>query len=115
MSYEALDYTTVDGMDLGLFNLIGNPLVKPGMTFDEVLGLIIFADELNDPPKPVELSARALLRRAHAALMDADSFSFRVTGDWPGCSGNHDFGPGPTSIRQSKAVYRSLATFPRRH
>ena len=26
MSYEALNYTTVDGMDLGLFDLIGNPL-----------------------------------------------------------------------------------------
>lgn len=93
MSYEALNYTTVDGVDLGLFNLIGNPLVKPGMTFDEVLGLIIFADELNDPPEPIDLSAQALLRRAHAALMDAGSFSFRVNGDWLGCRGNHDFGP----------------------
>ena len=63
------------------------------MAFDEVLELIIFADELNDPPKSVELSARALLRRAHAALMDAGSFSFRVNGDWLGCRGTHDFGP----------------------
>ncbi len=109
MSYEALDYTTVDGMDLGLFNLIGNPLVKPGMSFDEVLELIIFADELNDPPKPVELSARALLRRAHAALMDADSFSFRITGDWSGCRGNHEFGPAQlesANLRPYSALWR---------
>ena len=62
------------------------------MSFDEVLDLIVFADELNDPPEPVELSAPALLRRAHAALMDAESFSFEVKGGWPGCRGNHDFG-----------------------
>ena len=92
MSYEALDYTTIDGMDRGLFALHAHPFVQPGMSFDEVLDLIVFADELNDPPEPVELSAPALLRRAHAALMDAESFSFEVKGGWPGCRGNHDFG-----------------------
>ena len=92
MSYEALDYTTIDGMDRGLFALHAHPFVQPGMSFDEVLDLIVFADELNDPPEPVGLSAPALLRRAHAALMDAESFSFEVKGGWPGCRGNHDFG-----------------------
>lgn len=109
MSYDALDYTTVEGMDQGLFNLLGHPLVQPGMAFDEVLELIIFADELNDPPEPVELSAPALLRRAHAALMDAESFSFQVTGDWPGCRGNHDFGPAQlqlANLRPYSALWR---------
>ena len=92
MSYEALNYTTIDGMDRGLFALHAHPLVEPGMSFDEIRDLIVFADELNDPPEPVELSAPSLLRRTHAALMDAESFSFEVRGGWPGCQGNHDFG-----------------------
>ena len=92
MSYQALNYTSIDGMDHGLFELHAHPLVEPGMNFDEVLEFIVFADELIDPPEPVELSAPALLRRTHAALMDAESFSFEVRGGWPGCRGNHDFG-----------------------
>ena len=92
MSYEALNYTSIDGMDRGLFSLHAHPLVQPGMSFDEIRDLIVFTDELNDPPEPEELSAPALLRRAHAALMDAESFSFEVKGGWPGCRGNHDFG-----------------------
>ena len=92
MSYESLDYVSIDGMDRGLFELLAHPLVQPGMTFDEVLELIVFSDELNDPPKPKTLSAPALLRRVHAAMMDAGSFSFQVKGNWPGCSGNHRFG-----------------------
>ena len=109
MSYEALNYTTVDGMDLGLFNLIGNPLVKPDMTFEEVLRMIIFADELNDTPEPVELSAQALLRQAHSALMNAGSFGFRVNGDWLGCRGNHDFGPAQlqfANLRTHSALWQ---------
>ena len=92
MSYDALDYTTIDGIDRSLFALHAHPLVQPGMTFDEIRELIVFTDELNDPPDPVELTAPALLRRAHAALIDAESFRFEVKGDWPGCQGNHDFG-----------------------
>ena len=92
MSYEALNYSTIDGMDIGLFELHAHPLVQPGMSFEEVLDLIVFTDELVDPPEPMELSAPALLRRAHATLMDAKSFSFEVKGGWPGCSGNDGFG-----------------------
>ena len=92
MSYDALDYTNIDGMDHGLFKLYSHHLVQPGMSFDQVLELIVFNDGLNDPSEPPELSAKSLLRRAHAAIMDAESLSFEIKGDWPGCRGNHDFG-----------------------
>ena len=42
MSYEALDYATLDGIDDGLLSLHAHTLVKPGMTFDDVLELIAF-------------------------------------------------------------------------
>ena len=92
MSYDALNYTTIDGIDGGLFQLLAHPLVKPGMTFDDVLELIVFADELNDPPEPAQLSAKQLLRRAHAVWMDTETLSFEIRGDWPECRGNHRFG-----------------------
>ncbi len=92
MSYESLNYTTIDGMDLGLYELLANPMVEPGMTFDEVAKLIIFNDELNDPPQPVELTAKQILRHAHATWMDAGAVSYEVRGGWPDC--NYHFGWG---------------------
>ena len=92
MSYESLNYTTIDGMDLGLYELLANPMVQPGMSFDEVAKLIIFNDELNDPPQPVELTAKQILRHAHATWMDAGAVSYEVRGGWPDC--NYHFGWG---------------------
>ena len=92
MSYESLNYTTIDGIDLGLYELLANPLVEPGMTFDEVAKLIVFNDELNDPHQPEELTAQQVLRRAHAAWMDAGTVSYEVRGGWPDC--NYHFGWG---------------------
>ncbi len=92
MSYESLNYTTIDGIDLGLYELLADPLVKPGMTFDEVARLIVFADELNDPPQLKELTAKQILRRAHAVWMDAGAVSYEVRGGWPDC--NYHFGWG---------------------
>ncbi len=92
MSYESLDYTTIDGIDLGLYEILASPLVEPGMSFDEVAGFIVFADELNDPPEPEELTSKQILRRAHATWMDADTVSYEVKGAWPDC--NYHFGWG---------------------
>lgn len=92
MSYEALNYKTIDGIDRGLYEILADPLVEPGMTFDEVAALIVFSDELNDPPQPEELTAKQILRRAHAAWMDAGTVSYEVRGGWPDC--NYHFGWG---------------------
>ena len=102
MSYDALDYTAIDGIDEGLFQLLAHPLVRPGMSFDEVLDLIIFSDELNDTPEPAQLSAQELLRRAAATMIDAGSVRFEMKGDWPRCGGNHDFGPATHQIGNLK-------------
>ena len=45
-------------MDEALIRLHSNPLVKPGMTVEEVEGLLVFEDELVDPPAPVEVWIR---------------------------------------------------------
>ena len=104
MSYDGLDYLTIDGMDLGLFQLLAHPLVEPGMSFDEVLELIVFSDELNDPPEPQPLSAEQLLRRAAAAMFDAGSVRFEIEGSWPGCTGS-EFGPATYEIGNLRLGY----------
>ena len=62
------------------------------MTFEEVNEFVVFDDELNDPPKPAELSAEQILRRAHAAWMDSGTVSYETKGGWPTC--NYHFGWG---------------------
>lgn len=86
MSYDSLDYTSLSETDLALLRISLHPLVEPKMTFHEVEELIVFRDELVDPPVDTELSARQVLRRAHAALMDAGSARYEIDGGWPGCN-----------------------------
>ncbi len=98
MSYDAINFTTIDGIDLGLFQLLTHPLVEPGMSFEQVRELIVFSDELNDPPEPQPLSAEQMTRRAAAAMFDAGSVRFEMQGNWPGATCNHRFGPATYDI-----------------
>ena len=111
MSYDALSYTTIDGIDEGLFQLLAHPLVEPGMSFGEVLDLIVFSDELNDPPEQPQMSAQQLLRRAAATMIDAGSVRFEMKGDWPGCAGNHDFGPATHEIGNLRRGHQHWTRF----
>ena len=52
MSITGLMMAEKNPMDEALIRLHSNPLVKPGMTVEEVARLIIFEDELLDPPIP---------------------------------------------------------------
>ncbi len=82
-----LDWLT--DFDLGQFELHAHPLVQPGMTMDEVETLIVFSDELLDPPEETEPNGLDLAARAYSALIDAGSASFNVQGGWrpSGCDG----------------------------
>ena len=86
MSYDSLDYTTLSETDLALLRISSHPLVEPRMDFREVRELIVFEDELVDPPSEPELSARQVLRRAHAELMDSGSARYEIDGGWLGCN-----------------------------
>ena len=86
MSYDSLDYTTLSETDLALMRISSHPLVEPKMRFHEVRELIVFEDELVDPPGDREISVRQVLRRAHAKLMDSGSARYEINGGWPGCN-----------------------------
>ena len=110
VSYDAISYDTVYGMDADLLRIWGDPLVRYGMTFDEVEELIIFEDELNDPPDDTELTPRDVLRDAHAALMDAETAEFEVSGGWPQCGG--EFTSAHYGFANPPSGYPSWEQFP---
>ena len=52
MNAGGLRLAALSPMDEALIRLNSHPLVKPGMTMPEVRDLIVFSDELLDPPRP---------------------------------------------------------------
>ena len=95
MSYESLDYKTLSETDLALLRISSHPLVYPKMDFREVRELIVFDDELVDPPDDLDRSVRQILRRAHSVLMDSGTARYEIEGGWPSCN-----------LRFSKAEYQ---------
>ena len=89
---NALWLPTLGEMDEALIRLHSHPLVEPGMTMDEVEALIVFEDELLDPPPPEEPDGYDLAWRAFAALQEADSARFKMKGSWRGSGCVANFG-----------------------
>ena len=85
MGYDSLDYTTLGRTDAALLRITSHTLVKPGMRFNEVGELIVFADEMLDRVEEAEITTAEVLRRAHATMMDAGSASYQISGGWPEC------------------------------
>ena len=86
MSYDSLSYKTLGRMDAELLRIASHPLVEPGTKLDEVGKLIVFKDELVDPPVAEEPTVEEMLRQVHAKLMNANSARFEISGGWPGCN-----------------------------
>ncbi len=102
----------LSSFDLPLFALHAHPLVGPDMTMDEVRNLIVFANELLDPPAEATLDGLSLVERAYAALIDAGSARYSVAGGWGpsrGCS-NSTFS-GTMSIGDMGTGYPRLYHF----
>ena len=91
MSYDSLDYNTLGETDSELIRIASHRLVRPGMAFEEIGELLVFEDELVDPPVVDDVSVRAILRRAHARLMDDGSAIFEIKGGWPSCGSGFDW------------------------
>ena len=110
MSYDSLDYLTLGEMDEALLRIASHPLVEPGMRFGEIRELVVFTDELIDPPVPENPTLKEVLRRIHANLMDTGSASFEISGGWPSCErmfGNSQYSIGGLRPAASLWVHMS--------
>ena len=95
----ALRLPGLSDSDEALLRLHAHPLVQPGMTMPEVERLIVYANELLDPPPAAAGNdGIRLAESAYAALLEAGSARFDVRGGWPdrGCertfAGSHAIG-----------------------
>ena len=108
----ALRLPSLSDSDEALLRLHAHPLVRPGMTMPQVHGLIVFADELLNPP-PVTMredDGIRLAERAYAALLEAASARFDVRGEWPGPGCGQSFA-GNHAIGRFARGYPSLVHF----
>ena len=91
----ALRLASLSESDVALLRLHAHPLVRPGMTMAQVEDLIVFADELLDPPQDAaeeeEDDAVRIAERAYAAMIEAGSVRFRARGGWPGSGCDYTF------------------------
>ncbi len=92
MNIRTLRLPTLSTLDIELIRLNSHPLVKPNMTMDQVKELIVFKDELLDPPKLGKPNGIEVVRRAYRVLQDAGSVEYRIKGAWLGSGCNEQFG-----------------------
>ena len=88
--------------DEALFRLNSHPLIRPGMTMQEVENLIVFRDELIDEPtaEPVTDPIR-MVWRALVSLDEADSAGYNLSGGRTDRECNQTFGVrrGPSQFK----------------
>ena len=97
-------------MDAELIKLNSHPLVRPGMSMDNVREVIVLTDELLDYPvvesDATPLDPLALVWRAYIALEEAGSASYRLSGGWPDRACNYTFGVRRGPIKLSIGDFR---------
>ena len=88
--------SSISPRDAELIRLNSHPLVRPGMSMDEIRRVVVLNDELLDYPaaESDEIPANPLdlVWRAYVALAEAGSASFRLSGGWVDRACNHTFG-----------------------
>ena len=84
-------FTILSPRDKELIRFNTHRLVRPGMTMDEVRSVIVLDDELLDGPLPFTQSTEPadLIWRAYAALYEAGTASFRLSGGWQDANCSH--------------------------
>ena len=113
MNNHTLWTAALSPTDEALVRLNSHPLVKPGMTMPEVEDLIVFSDELLDPPQTQAEGSNAyeIARRAYVALQEAGSARFRVRGSWSGRRCDHEYGWADYQIANFGDAHARLVHF----
>ena len=79
-------------IDKAILSLNSHRLIEPGMTMSQVEPLIVFRDELLDPPQEPEPSTYDLLDRTLATLQKVDTVRMKIKGGWSGGRCDSRFG-----------------------
>ena len=79
-------------IDKAILSLNSHPLIEPGMAMSQVEPLIVFKDELIDPPQEPEPTPYDLLDRTLATLQEVDTVRMKIKGGWSGGRCDSRFG-----------------------
>lgn len=91
--------------DEALFRLNSHPLVRPGMTMQEVRQLIVFRDELLDSPEPEPITdPMQMLWRAMVSLYDSRTAGYNLSGGYTDRQCGRTFGVrrGPLPFKMGR-------------
>ena len=102
-------------LDRQLIELNSHPLVRPGMSMEDVRRVLVLTGELLDYPQ-VESSGTPdsldLVWRTYVALEEAGSANFRLSGGWVDRACNHTFGVRRGPIEMSIGDFEVLGDDP---
>ena len=79
-------------IDKAILSLNSHPLIEPGMAMSQVRPLIVFSDELLDPPLEDEPTSYDLLEQTLATLQRVDTVRLKIKGGWSGGRCDSRFG-----------------------
>ena len=103
-------------MDAELIKLNSHPLVRPGMSMDNVREVIVLTDELLDYPvvesDAAPLDPLDLVWWAYIALEEAGSASYRLSGGWTDRACSYTFGVRRGPIELSIGDFRPIKDDP---
>ena len=108
---NALPLPTLSPMDEALIRLHQHRLVEVGMTPDEIVPLMVFREDLLDSLPPREPDGYELARNAFAALQEAKSAKFRITGEWSGPNCDVSFGWADLEVTEFASTYANVTRF----
>ena len=102
--------------DVELFRLNSHPLVRPGMSMDDLRKVIVLTDELVDYPQVesdgIPDDPLQIVWRAYKNLEEAGSASFRLSGGWIDRACKQTFGVRRGPIEMAIGDFRLFKTNP---
>ena len=93
--------------DREIVRILTHPLVETGDTTEDIRELIVFSDEVLDPPEVVAPTNIEIVERARSKLYESDSALFNMRGGWSGGTCIDNFGPSQVTVAEF-AAHRGL-------
>ena len=104
---RGLRFPVMSASDREIVRILTSPLVNAGDTTAEIEELVVFADEVLDPPEAAAMSNLDIVWRAREKLIDSGSALYAMRGGWSGGTCIDRFGTSQVTISEF-AAHRGL-------
>ena len=97
---KGLRFNEMSGSDRELVRILTSPLVQSGYRTADVEALVVFDDEVLDPPEPESLTNLEIIEQARLKLHDSESVLYNMNGGWSGGTCVDRFGPSQVTVSE---------------